>query len=326
MQMPPKLKKGDEIRVIAPARSLANITQETRNIALKRFDELGLWVSFAKNAEELDAFNSSSVESRVEDLHEAFTDRNVKGILTTLGGWNSNQLLRYIDFKKIAKNPKVFCGFSDISILNNAIYAKTGLVNYYGPHFSSFGMERGFGYTFEYFKKCFFDSKPFSVRPSDEWSDDEWFLDQKKRKEINNPGYAVINEGSAEGTIIGGNLCTLNLLQGTEFMPSLKNSILFIEDDHESKPIHFDRDLQSLILQPGFDGVRGIVIGRFQRESEMTDELLKHIIRTKKELRDVPVVSGADFGHTTPMFTFPIGGKAEMVSSKKGVILKIVEH
>lgn len=132
------MKFGDEIRVISPARSMKIITQELREIAKIRFEEMGLKVTFAKHVEECDEFSSSSIESRVEDIHEAFLDKNVKAVITTIGGYNSNQLLKYIDYEIIKNNPKIFCGFSDITALCCAIYKKTGLITYYGPHFSSF--------------------------------------------------------------------------------------------------------------------------------------------------------------------------------------------
>ena len=324
--IPQKLKEGDEIRVISPARSLAIISQETREIALRRLREMGFKISFSKYAEECDEFKSSSIEHRIEDIHEAFKDKKVKGILTAIGGFNSNQLLKYLDYDLIKANPKILCGYSDITALQNAIFRKVGLVTYSGPHFSTFGMLKGLDYTIEYFKKCVMESGPFEVRPSKEWSDDEWYKNQEKREFIKNKGFLVINEGEAEGTIIGGNLCTLNLLQGTEFMPSLKNTILFIEDDEESKPQHFDRDLQSLIHLPDFDGVKGIVIGRFQKASEMSEKLLTKIIKTKRELNDIPVIANVDFGHTTPHITFPIGGKARILASKDKTKLEILEH
>lgn len=109
-------------------------------------------------------------------------------------------------------------------------------------------------------------------------------------------------------------------------MPSLKNSVLFLEDDSESLPHTFDRDLQSLIHQPGFDGVGGIVIGRFERASKMTRELLQQIIATKRELRKLPVVANVDFGHTSPLITFPIGGEATLGVSTEGVEIVITKH
>ncbi len=183
---PQKLKAGDEIRVIAPSMSMSIISQEVKDVATKRFNELGLKVTYAKNVLEKDEFMSSSIKSRVDDVHEAFLDKNVKGIFAVIGGANANQLLSYIDYSLISSNPKIFCGFSDITALSNAIYAKTGLVTYSGPHFSTLGMLKGVDYTIEYFKKCLFKSEEFKIKPSLEWSDDEWFLNQEKREFIKN--------------------------------------------------------------------------------------------------------------------------------------------
>ena len=144
--MPAKLKKGSKIRVISPSRSLSIISMENRDDAIKRLGEIGLSISFSENAEEFDEFNSSSIKSRVNDIHEAFSDSAVDGILTSIGGFNSNQLLRYLDYDLIQSNPKVLCGYSDITALSNAIYTKTGLVTYSGPHFSTFGMLKGLDY------------------------------------------------------------------------------------------------------------------------------------------------------------------------------------
>ena len=320
--IPNKLKQGDEIRVISPSGSLSIISKENIQIAFKRLEKLGFKVTFSKNSREHDEFDSSSIKSRVEDIHEAFSDKNVKAMLTIVGGFNSNQILRYLDYGLIKSNLKILCGYSDITALQNAIYAKTGLVTYSGPHFSTFGMLKGFDYTLEYFKKCLIEKDFIEVKPSEEWSDDKWYLNQEKRKFIKNKGHLVINNGKAEGTIIGANLCTFNLLQGTESMPGLKDSILFLEDDYESQPHHFDRNLQSLIHLPDFKHVKGIVIGRSQKASKMTNELLIKIIKTKKELSNIPVIANVDFGHTSPMITFPIGGKARIVNDK----LTILEH
>ena len=243
-----------------------------------------------------------------------------------IGGFNSNQLLRYIDFSIIHKNPKIFCGFSDITTLQNAILKKSSSVSYSGPAYATFGQKKGFEYTLEYFKKCVIEDNPFEVLPSLEFRGERWYRDQEHAHFIKNKGYYMINSGFGTGTVIGGNLCTLNLLQGTDYMPDLKNSIVFIEDDSESKPQNFDRDLQSLIMQEGFENVQGLVIGRFQKASKMTREKLIKIIKTKEELKDIPVIADADFGHTTPMITFPIGGKAEICADGINPSIKIIKH
>src|SRR5271163_3144237 len=106
---PPKLKPGDSVRIIAPARSLALLSEETKNCATSRLEEMGLEVSFGNYCAESDSFNSSSIEHRLQDFHEAFTDRSIACVLTAIGGFNSHQLLQYIDWNLVRANPKVFC-------------------------------------------------------------------------------------------------------------------------------------------------------------------------------------------------------------------------
>lgn len=314
--VPNKLKAGDEVRVIAPSRSMVILGEDCKKIATERLESLGLKVTFGKHVMEADSdYMCASIESRVEDLNEAFRDKNVKAILTVIGGFNSNQILDYIDYDAIKENPKIFCGFSDISALSNAIHAKTGLVTYSGPHYSSFGMLKGFDYEMEFFKKMFFQDDEFEITSSNEWSDDAWFIDQENRTFFPNEGMFVINEGDAEGNIVGGNLCTVNLLQGTEYMPDISNKVLFLEDDDMAGKIYlmeFDRNLQSLMHMPEFKTVKGIVLGRSQVATAMTKEKWIKLIKNKKELASIPVVAGADFGHSTPIFTFPVGGRAKV--------------
>ncbi len=323
---PTKLKKGDEVRVVAPSRSLSIISEDRRVVAERRFGEMGLELSFGAHVEEKNDFNSSSVESRVKDLHDAFSDEKVKAVITVIGGYNSNQLLKYIDWEVIKNNPKIFCGYSDITVLCNAIFAKTKLVTYYGPHYSSFGQQLHFEYTLDYFKKCLFEEEPFKVEPSKEWSDDPWQADPKDRHLIKNSGFLVVNEGTASGAVVGGNLCTFNLLQGTDYIPDIGNCVLFVEDDDEVCPSTFDRDLQSLIHLPNFNQVKGVVIGRFQKESKMSDELLFQIVKSKKELTGIPVIANVDFGHTDPKITFPIGGLVAISSDKESPSIVFQRH
>ena len=326
--IPERLKKGDEIRVIAPSRSLKVLRDEVVENAKKRLEELGLVVTFGKNAMKYESenFKCASIEDRIEDLHDAFKDKNVKAIITVIGGHNVNQILVYIDYELIKNNPKIICGFSDITALVNAIYAKTGLVTYLGPQFFSFGMKYGFDYSMEYFEKMCMQEDEINIVSSSQWSNDSWMKNQEERTFINNNGMEVIYSGNASGKIIGGNLCTLNLLQGTEFMPDLDNSILFIEDDGETGKYfnkEFDRNLQSLLHCAKGKKINGLIIGRAESVSEMNFEKWKEIIETKKELKNIPIVIGADFGHTTPIFTFPIGGDANIYANEKDIVIKI---
>ena len=326
--IPEKLTKGDEIRIIAPSRSLKVLREEVIEIAKKRLEKLGLVVTFGKNSMKYESenFKCASIEDRVEDLHNAFEDKNVKAIITVIGGHNVNQILDYIDYELIKRNPKIICGFSDITALLNAIYAKTGLVTYHGPQFFNFGMKYGFDYSMEYFVKMCMKTDEVNITSSTQWSNDSWMKNQEERKFIDNEGMQTICSETASGKIIGGNLCTLNLLQGTEYMPDLDNSILFIEDDGETGKYfnkEFDRNLQSLLHCAKGKKINGLIIGRAENASEMNFEKWKEIVETKKELKNIPIIIGADFGHTTPAFTFPIGGNADIYANEKNIIIKI---
>ncbi len=323
---PNKLREGDTIKVIAPSRSLSIISNEVIAQATKTLKKLGLNIEFSENCLEKDDFNSSSVESRVKDLNEAFANLNIKGILTAIGGYNSNDLLQYIDYELISQNPKILCGYSDITSISNAITQKTGMVTYSGPHFSTFGMEKGLEYTIQNFKNILFDNKEVEIVASKEWSDEAWYIDQKNRNFEKNNGYKTLNEGSATGKVVGGHMRCLACLQGTEFFPDLDNSILLLEDTENVNSELFNRMLQSLIHLPNFRGVKGILVGRFQKNSKISDELLLKIIKSKPELKNIPIISGLDFGHTTPMLTLPIGSLIKIVASQNTCQIKILAN
>lgn len=325
--VPRKLRKGDGVRVIAPAHTLAMpfINSQVRDIAAARMKSLGLKVSYGKYVNESDVFQSSTVEHRIEDFNDALKDPSVQLLHAVIGGFNSNQMLRDLDYTLFRKARKALCGFSDITALLNALYARTGVVTYLGPLFFSFGEKLNFEYADEQFRHCLIDSGPFAIRPSPRWSNDRWAGKQDERT-FSPTEYWAIHPGKAEGSIVGGNLCTFNLLQGTEYFPDLDGTIVLAEDDDTVPPWTFDRDLQSLIHQPGFKDVVGLAIGRFQPGSEMTLEKLTRIIETKPELKGLPVLANMDFGHTTPTATYPIGGTGRLFSETSDPRLEITRH
>lgn len=306
-----KLKPGDEIRVVAPSRSQAIIWEHAHHHAMGFWMNLGYKLTFSKNCRELDKYQSSSIASRVEDLHEAFRDPCVKMIITSVGGFNANQLLPYLDYDLITQNPKIVCGYSDITILLNAIYAKTGLVTYSGPHYSTFGFEGEPEYTRKAFLDCLTKDELLPIIPSETAGQ-----------------YFVLQEGNCESAVIGGNLCTLNLLQGTPYMPDLRNKVLFLEDDNimgKYFSYEFERNLQSLLQIEGADTVKGIVFGRFEESCGMTLERITDIIQGKVSA-DIPVIFGVDFGHVFPIITFPIGGTVKINAHKDGAEIQILTH
>jgi len=292
----------------------------------QRFADLGLRVTFGDHVDEDDAFRSSPIASRVADLHAAFADPDVAGILTVIGGFNSNELLPYLDWELIAEHPKIICGYSDITALQNAILARTGMITYSGPHWSSFGMRDHFEPTGRWFRTALMDDGPIELEPSAEWTDDLWFADQDHREVVTNAGWTALREGTATGRIVGGNLCTLNLLQGTPSMPSLDGALLFLEDDYLTNPVEFARNLTSLLQLPDAPGVTGLVIGRFQRASAVTTELLDEIVSRQPALVGKPVLAGVDFGHTSPLITFPVGGRATLRVGSPDTTLTVSDH
>ena len=320
---PNKLKSGDTVQIIAPSSSISTLKKTFQNTAKKVFEkELGLKVVFSKNAFEKNMLGSSSLKSRIDDLNDAFSDKKVNAILCARGGFNANTLLKYIDWGNIQVNPKPLCGFSDITVLANAIYAKTGVVSYLGPNFASFSAKEGVSYVVEYFKKCLINKDPFEIFPSK-------MAGEKTISFKKNKGLEVLQEGEAEGILIGGHLSTLNLLQGTEFMPSLKNTIVFIETDdfgNEKAFVEFERDLQSLLHLPDAKFIKGIVFGRFQKASTITIKKLEFIISSKSELQNIPIIANADFGHTQPIATLPIGGTVKIEAQKNNTRITILKH
>jgi len=323
--IPVKLEPNNNLRVVSPSRSLSIISEEVIDIATTHLSNIGLSVDFGKNAREMDQDGSSTIKSRVDDLHAAFTDKDCKAILTTIGGFNANELLPHLDFDLIRQNPKIICGYSDVTVLLNAIFTECGLVTYYGPHFSTFGVKHGNEYTHKHFQSCLFSSKELKIKPSNNWSDDEWYINQEKREFYQNEGYQVINHGTAEGILIGGNLDTFNLLQGTRYLPKEKRVILFIEEDDLSGGQMFNEFRRNIVsLLQAFSGrIEGLVIGRFQKNEKINLDRLKYIISTNSIYfgSDTPIIYGLDFGHTLPMITIPIGGEARISTDPVEIVL-----
>ena len=188
-------------------------------------------------------------------------------------------------------------------------------------------MRKGNDYTYEYLNRIFNKAKEFYINPSTYWSSDKWYKDQDNREFINNNGMNIINKGNADGIIIGGNLNSFSLLQGTRYMPFAERIILFIEEDdwaNEDYLYEFDRRMQSLTQQSFFKNVKGIIIGRAQKNANMNIEKWKALISMNKKLKSIPIIINADFGHTMPMMTFPIGGKCIIKAEKSDVQIKII--
>ena len=304
-----RLKKGDHIRVVSPSSSIESIGGFEANVAAKKkLEALGFRLSFSEHYFENDIFDSAPIASRVADLEAAFANETVDAILTTIGGFNCNELLPYLDFDLIAQNPKIFCGYSDTTALLNAIYAKTGIQTYMGPSYSSFKMREGQDYQTQAWLNAVTQDS-FTLEPSEEWSSDAWYLPDAPRTFFPTD-WKVYNPGQASGVAIGRNLSTFALLHGTEFAPKPDKYILFLEEAEEDHYVEFTRHFAALLQV--YPNPQAVLIGRFPKETEMTEEILLTILDKHPILKKVPVLYDLDFAHTQPLFTITIGGQVEI--------------
>lgn len=318
MIIPKKLNAGDEIRIISPSSSIERTGGiEANKLAEEALRRIGFKVSFGKHILENDVLGSASIESRVEDLHQAFSDDRVKGILTTIGGFNCNELLPYLDYELIKANPKVFCGYSDITALSNAIYVRTGLVTYSGPHYTSFKMEKLQEYQTNSFKDVLMCSGKHRLIASEFWSDDPWYL-PNYTPSIRSGEWQVYSEGMASGISIGGNIGTFNLLQGTKYQPTEEKVVGFAELEEEGDFRDFARGLASFLQV--YPKPQALLIGRFPQETAMTQKRLLTILKKYPVLKEIPVMYDMDFGHTQPIITFPIGQVVTVNTSTKELL------
>ena len=304
-----RLKKGDHIRVVSPSSSIESIGGFEANVAAKKkLEALGFRLSFSEHYFENDIFDSAPIASRVADLEAAFANETVDAILTTIGGFNCNELLPYLDFDLIAQNPKIFCGYSDTTALLNAIYAKTGIQTYMGPSYSSFKMREGQDYQTQAWLNAV-TQDTYQLTPSLEWSSDAWYLPNAPRT-FYPTEWKVYNPGQASGIAIGGNISTLNLLTGTEFAPRPDKYVLFLEEAEDDDNLIIARHLTALLQT--YPNPQAVVFGRFPKETKLTEEILLTILDKHPILKKVPVLYDLDFAHTQPLFTITIGGQVEI--------------
>lgn len=315
-----KLKQGSHIRVLSPSSSIELLGGFEPNLKAKEtLEALGFQISFSKHYFENDQLFSASIDSRVSDLHDAFSDDQVDAILATIGGFNSNELLPYLDYDLIAKHPKIICGYSDSTAFLNAIYAKTGMITYMGPSYSSFKMDEGQDYQSKAWLTAV-TQKEYSLKPSQQWSSDPWY-DPTCQRHFSPTEWKVYCHGQASGTIIGGNLSTFGLLRGTPYAPSPKNYVLFLEEAEEEDLYEFDRNLAATLQ--AYPNPKAVLIGRFPKESGMTPDIFNYILSKHPILKTIPVMYDLDFAHTQPLFTISIG--AEISIDTESMQLSISE-
>ena len=252
MILPNRLNIGDTIGVVAPSNPIINENIEEINKAKEIIEKKSFKVKFSKNLFSNTNGYSATAKEKAQDINEMFLDKEVKMIWCAKGGENSNSVLDYLDYEVIKNNPKIICGYSDITSLTNAIYQKTGLVTFSSTNFKTIATDETDYSLNEVLKK---------------FTECNLELGNLDDKEF------AINEGKAEGTLIGGNLSLIYGLTCGKYALDFQNKILFLEElGFESEPSLVSNHLYYMKQNGVFDKIKGLWIGNYEHESGVSLE------------------------------------------------------
>ena len=269
--MKAKKKKGSLTIGVFSSSSPVSATVPARyNRGKEYLTSKGIRVIDGKLCGKRDHYRSGSIKERADEFNKLLYDEDVQVLMAAIGGYNTNSILPYIDYEYLKRHPKIIIGYSDTTALLLGIYAKTGLVTFYGPALaSSFGEFPPFvDMTFEYFKEVVCDDfpLPYEYKMPSVWTDE--FIDwsrQDRGKEERANSWVCVNPGICKGRLIGGNLNTMQGIFGTEYMPEIKEGdILFIEDSLKDA-CTIERSFSLLKLAGVFDKVGGIILGKHEK-------------------------------------------------------------
>ena len=292
----PLLLPGDQIGIIAPSGSFK---KNRLTLAIKYFEKLGFKVKLGNFIYKSDRYLAGSPQERAKDLHHMFRLKSIKAIFTARGGYGSTQILPLLNYSLIQNNPKPLFGFSDTTALQLALWEKSNLPSISGLSLCSDFSSNGFiEYTKKKIEKILFESAFENI--------------QLKSK---SPNIEI------QGKLIGGCLTLISALCGTEFQPTLKNRLLFIEDVKE-EPYHIDRMLTQLSQQKDFHQLKGIIFGNFY---ECLAENINHgtiatVLNKFEKTISIPVFFNLPYGHQPERCLLPIG---LTVNINKKSVLKI---
>lgn len=299
---PKVLKKGDTVGFVTPSTYVCSPDEIAT--ALRTAEYFGLRVKMGPNVRKRAGYLGGSIAERANDVNAMFADREVKAIFAIRGGYGSAQILPALDYGLIARNPKIFQGYSDITAMHLAIHRKTGLVTFHGPVMLS-----GFTpYTIEHFRRALFETKPIGV------------VTNPPEANALRPNHTLrtVRGGRARGPLIAGNLTLISTTMGTPYEIETRGKILCIEDVGE-EPYSLDRMLTQLRLSGKLDAAAGIAFGECARcaprefrpgfDSNFSlGEIVDDILGALK----IPVLAGLTFGHTADQLTLPLGCMAEL--------------
>ncbi|MFD2925129.1 S66 peptidase family protein [Halobacillus naozhouensis] len=297
MLLPKKLKSGDTVGVVAPASppNLSNL-----QCSLHFLHQLGLHVKIAPHVRSEYGYLAGTDSQRLEDLHTMFADSSISGIICAGGGYGTSRIARFIDYKLIKRNPKIFWGYSDITFLHTSIQQQTGLVTFHGPMLcSDVGKENFDPLSKSMFQQLF---EPMVLTYSEAISP------------LN-----IISHGEACGEIVGGNLSLLVNSIGSAYEMDTRNKLLLIEDVGE-EPYRIDSFLSQLKLAGKLDQAAGVIIGDFSKATPKNPEgslTLEQVFNFYFSSLKKPVLSGFKIGHCLPHFAVPLGSLATLSSPSK---------
>ena len=230
-----------------------------------------------------------------------FADKDVKMIWCAKGGNNSNSTFEYLDFDIIKNNPKIICGYSDITSITNIITEKTGLVTFSSTNFKTIATDET-DYSYKQALNRF-------VQGSLEFGQND---------------FKIIKNGEAEGKLIGGNLSLIRGLVCGKYKVDFTDKILFIEElGYESDPAMVSNNLYYMKQNGVFDKIKGLWIGNYEHESCIALE--KIVLDCIEEKYNFPIIKSNNFGHIEKKEVIPIGTKAKIKNGKIELIEKCVK-
>ncbi len=285
---PNQLRRGDIIGICAPASPPASDANLNRGIIY--LEQLGFRIELGKNVLRKNGYLAGTDKQRAADLNSLFANPNVMAIFSVRGGYGSHRILPLLDYNLIKNNPKIFVGYSDITAIQLALFAKCGLVTFSGP-MVAVEMAEGLENTTEerFWKMLTSKDKPNSIAG--------------KAK------IPVAKRRTATGKLIGGNLSIISSLVGTQYFPNTDNTIFILEDIDE-RPYRIDRMLMQLKLADVFMKMNGIVLGDFSRcrpEKGKPSLTIKKIFQETFSTFMFSVLSDIRYGHLKNSIPFPMG-------------------
>lgn len=321
-----RLKKGDKVGIFTPS-SPATATAYQRFQRAKAFiEEKGLVIVEGELTGQSDVYRSGSPKARAEELNKLLRNPDIKMIMSTIGGTNSNSLLPYIDYEAFKENPKLVVGYSDATAVLLSLYAKTGITTYYGPSLiPSFGeFEPLVNNTYRYFEQYFMEENklPYEVPMPPFWSDEpvNW-LEKTSEKILYHNEWITGQSGAAEGRLIGGNVNAMYGFIGSPYFPTIEQGdILLIEDCMKNASI-VEKNFAMLKLHGVFEKVAGIILGKHELYDDLeTGKRPLDLLIEQLDGLDIPILAEFDTCHTHPMHPLAIGKKVKLDADAKMVI------